>query len=270
MTTRWRVILISLGSLIALLCYMALEPLWIRTRYVDVRSVDVPSGFIGYRIVFISDIHFGPYLGADRLRRAVDQINRVAPDMVIIGGDYISYSSRYIEPCFDVLKGIRTKDGVYCVLGNHDHWVDSQTVRDAITKNGFHSIDNQANWIERRNSRILVAGVGDWWEDSQMTDTVLRGATFADFCVLVSHNPDYFAEQLDDRIDLALSGHTHGGQVTLFGLYAPVLPVKHKKYRHGLYGINGEKLYVTSGLGVISPPLRFFCRPEIVVFDLSR
>lgn len=264
-----KVIPILIVTIAVLLAYMTLEPSWVRIRHVEVSSDKLPNNFKGYRIVFIADIHFGRYMSASKLGRIVDEINLTNPDVVIMGGDYISDSSAYAEPCFEALKNIRTKDGVHCVLGNTDHRVGAQAVREAIAQSGFHSIDNGSFWIERGKARILIAGVGDWWEDVQQTELVLHDATVKDFCILVSHNPDYFAEVHNEKVSLALAGHTHGGQVTFFGLYAPFLNVEHREYRSGMYSIGKEKLFVTTGLGVIFPPLRFFCRPEIVVFDLS-
>jgi uncharacterized protein len=253
-----------------LVCYMALEPLWIRTHVVKIQSADVPEAFAGYRIAFISDVHFGPYLRDARLRRVVRVMNGAEPDLVVMGGDYISYSAGYVQACFNILRDGDASDGVYCVLGNHDHWAGAALALKAIADSGFHSIDNSSFWIDRNGQRILVAGVGDWLEDRQLTDEVLQGASQGDFCILAAHNPDYFAETTNDRIDLALSGHTHGGQVSFFGLCAPILPTEHTKYRFGLYRIGHAQLYVTSGIGAVTPPLRFFCRPEVVIFELTR
>jgi uncharacterized protein len=261
---------IAAGAFAALLSYMVIEPLWLRVRHVKVKSDEVPQSFVGYRIVFISDLHFGRYLHEDRLRRVVRIVNEQQPDLVVMGGDYVSGSARYVPACFSILERIKAADGIYCVLGNHDYRVGAEVVRKAIADSGFHSINNASYWIDRGGQRVLVAGVNDWWEDGQRTDAVLREASPDDFCIMAAHNPDYFATIRDDRVDLALSGHTHGGQVTVFGLYAPVLPIRNPRYRFGSYRLGKEQLYVTSGIGTVSPPLRFFCRPEVVVLELAR
>jgi predicted MPP superfamily phosphohydrolase len=256
------------AAILLLLCYMVLEPFWIRIRHVSVHSEEVPPGFRGYRVAFLSDIHFeGSF--ASRLRRVVKAINRIGPDAVLMGGDYVARGSGNLTQCFQILKGIRSQDGVFCALGNHDYHAGVQGVKAAIGESGFRLIDNQSFWIEREREQILVGGVGDWWEGHQLTDRILADASSKDFCILVSHNPDYFVEHPNVKIDLGLAGHTHGGQVTLFGKWAPFVKVKHTKYLHGMYRIGNERLYVSSGLGTTFPRVRLFCRPEIVIFELS-
>jgi uncharacterized protein len=255
-------------ALIAFFTYIILEPFWIKTRYISIQSKRIPESFKGYRFGFLSDIHFeAPF--APRLRRTVRHLGVIAPDLLIIGGDYVTYGKANLTGCFSILKGLRLTDGVYCALGNHDYHTGVQWVKEAIAESQFHLLDNDRYWLSRGGERILLAGVGDWQEGSQLTEKVLAERGNEDFCIMVSHNADYFIENPNGRIDLALSGHTHGGQLTFFGIAAPMIKVKHKKYRYGLFRLGEGKLYVTSGLGTTFPRMRFFSRPEVVIFTLT-
>ncbi len=111
---------------------------------------------------------------------------------------------------------------------------------------------------------------GDLWEDSQEKDSTIYDLKKTDFSILITHNPDYLESMPKDMIDFTLSGHSHGGQMTFFGMWAPMLPSKYgQKYRYGLKQFGDMKSYISSGIGTITPPLRFFCRPEIVLINLQ-
>lgn len=116
------------------------------------------------------------------------------------------------------------------------------------------------------------------WEEEQILERTIYDVSSNDFCILLSHNPDFIEEINTDKVDLMLSGHTHGGQVTIFGLYAPIMPSAWKphlkntgqKYRYGWKELNGVQLYVTTGVGMGKFPFRFFAPPEIVEITLKK
>jgi hypothetical protein len=198
------------------------------------------------------------------------RVKALEPDIVLLGGDFVHQGKKYIVPCFKALARIRAKQGVYAVLGNHDHWESTRLSRKAMTHAGIVSLDNRGLWIFRGKERIRLGGVGDYWSGWQDVGPTLAGTDTDDFIILLMHNPDYVEHLKGRPIDLALAGHTHGGQVTLFGLWAPVLPSGHgQKYRSGLKIVNGIPLLVTRGVGTIFPPVRFFARPEISVVTLK-
>lgn len=250
--------------------YSYLESRWLRVRSIDLVSSDVPEAFENMKIIFITDIHHGPYLSLSRVSRLVNRINMLHPDVVLMGGDYVHREPIYIEPVFNELNRISSKYGVYAVLGNHDHWENAQLTRTMMHRNGINICDNTSYWLRIGLDSIKIGGVGDSWEDIQILDSTIFDLAITDFSVLISHNPDYLEKIDSDLIDLTVSGHTHGGQVTLFGLWAPILPSSYgQKYRYGLKHFGGRQSYISSGIGTITPPLRFFCRPEIVVFVLK-
>jgi predicted MPP superfamily phosphohydrolase len=266
-----KIILVLIISGIFVIGYFHLESRWVRTKQIKLVSHDVPNSFVGLKIVFISDIHHGPFLSIERVEKLVKRINNLHPDLILMGGDYVHREPKYIVPVFKALEKLQSKYGVYAVLGNHDHWEDTELTREMMKKNGFKICDNKSYWLKIKSDSIKIGGVGDLWEDSQFIDSTVYGLKKNDFCILLSHNPDYLENITTDLIDLTLSGHTHGAQVTFFGIWAPIVPSRFgQKYRYGLKQFGEMKSYITSGIGTITPPLRFFCRPEVVVIELNK
>ena len=250
---------------------MYLETRWIKNNFIEIRSSEIPAAFHECRIVFASDIHHGPYLSRRRVHKLVDRINRIEPDIILLGGDYVQRKPKYIKPFFEEAKNLEAKYGIYAVLGNHDHWEDAALTRQLMRALNFNLCDNASYWVNIQNDSIKIGGVGDLWEDDQRIGYTIGDVKNTDYCILISHNPDYFENLNTNLVDLAVAGHTHGGQVTYFGKKAPVLPIRNgEKYRLGLKNQDNTLLYITSGVGTVTPPLRFFCRPEVVVFTLIR
>ncbi len=262
------IILLVLGIVFVSYCY--LECRWIKIKKVNLISQDIPESFNGIKIIFISDIHHGPYFSIRRVEKLVNEVNELQPDLIILGGDYVHREAKYIIPCFEELKELKSNYGVYAVLGNHDHWEDMELTRKMMIENGFNICDNKSYWLRIKNDSIKIGGVGDLWEDDQYLDSTTHDLKNTDFSILISHSPDYIEEMDTELIDFVVSGHTHGGQMTLFGLWAPIVPSKYgQKYRYGLKNFGDLQAYITSGVGTITPPLRFFCRPEIVLIELK-
>jgi uncharacterized protein len=257
--------------LAVLTLYAFIEPYWLQNMIYVIASRDVPPSFHNAKILLITDIHHGPYFSISRVRSLVSRVNAENPDIILLGGDYVHRSPKYIIPCFNELKNLRAPLGVYGVLGNHDHWENGELTKKMMDESGIIRIDNKASWIIREGEKIKIGGVGDYREDTQDLAPALEGVGKGDFVILLSHNPDY-AEAFDsDKIDLLLSGHTHGGQVTLAGLWAPIVNSKYgQKYRTGLIKRGNTNMIVSNGVGTITPPVRLFARPQIVTIILKR
>ncbi|MFP4016476.1 MAG: metallophosphoesterase, partial [Halanaerobiales bacterium] len=194
-------------------------------------------------------------------------------DIILLGGDYVHRDPKYIEPCFSVLGKLKAAQGVYAVLGNHDHWEGADLTRKSMSRVGITLIDNKALWLKNGEARIKLGGVGDYIEDIPDVEPTISDTQKEDFVILLTHNPD-FVEHIDqiaaDKIDTVFAGHTHGGQVTLFGMYAPIIPSENgQKYRTGSLEINSMKVIISNGLGTVTPPVRFFARPQIIVATLE-
>lgn len=108
--------------------------------------MDVPSAFHGTRVVFVSDIHHGPYFSRDRVKNLVEKINALNPDIILLGGDYVHRSTKYIEPCFEELKKLNAT-AKFAVLGNHDHWENAEFTRECMKNAGIEILDNKVAWI---------------------------------------------------------------------------------------------------------------------------
>jgi predicted MPP superfamily phosphohydrolase len=250
---------------------MLYEPYWIEKKKYIINNDDIPAAFNGMKIVFLTDIHHGGFYSGSRVRNIIKSVNRLDADIVVLGGDYVEGSPRYIHSCFNELGLLKAKHGVFGVLGNHDHWQGADSCRIEMKKSGIRSIDNNAYWIGRNDQRLRIGGVGDHCEDKQFLERTIDSAKKSDFVVLVSHSPDYAMEITSDKVDCIFSGHTHGGQITLFGMYAPKVPSRYnQKLRTGLVMVNQMTVIISNGIGTALLPLRFFARPQIVIAELNQ
>lgn len=225
---------------------------------------DLPEAFDGFRIVFLTDIHYNLYFSGKCLRRLVEQVNGMKPDLILLGGDYVDMSPRYIPGLFTELKALQVKVGMYGVLGNHDYHVGGEEMKVWMERAGIILLENDGKWLHRGKEKIKIGGVADCREAVPDLASILRDVGDRDFLLLLSHNPD-FAEELDNRyVNLVLSGHTHGRQITLFNLWAPLTSSKYgQRYRQGLVVTLHTKVLISKGIGTVRLPFRFFARPEI-------
>ncbi len=228
--------------------------------------------FDGYRLAQISDIHMGTGMTPERLMRIVRMVNAQKPDAVAITGDFVTLNpvSYVAESLVRALSRLRANDGVYAVLGNHDHFSDAQAVRQIIRDSGMVELSNHVHTLRRGDELLHMAGVDDHYYDHDRMDDVLGQMPEAGAAVLLAHVPDYAdISAATGRFDLQISGHSHGGQIRLPGAEPLALPRLCKKYPSGLYQVGGMMQYTNRGLGTVILPIRFNCRPEITVFTLE-
>jgi predicted MPP superfamily phosphohydrolase len=231
----------------------------------------LPESFDGLRVAFLTDIHHGPYVSLDYVTSLVRTTLTLCPDLVLLGGDYSSKESKYIDPCFDVLADLNAPLGVFGVLGNHDYADGLVQSRAGFRRARITELTNTGVWLERGTSRLRLAGVDDLWHGRPDLCAALGEARPADACVLVSHNPDYAELIRDSRVGLVLSGHTHGGQIDLPGIGAPVVASRYgQKYLKGLVQAPATQVYISRGLGTATPHIRLNCPPEITLMTLTR
>ncbi|QAY76078.1 metallophosphoesterase [Sphingosinicella sp. BN140058] len=218
------------------------------------------------KLLLISDIHVaGPDMPPERLADIVDQINRIGPDLVLIGGDFIGdkgvgtriYSDDEIAA---PLAGLKARLGVFAVLGNHDHWRDPAGLGEALRHAGVRLLDNQA----ARAGPFAIGGVDDAYTDHDDLPLTLRRMRAAGGVpVLLSHSPDPFPD-VPGHIRLVLAGHTHCGQISL-PLIGPLSTMSRygDRYACGLMIENGKTLVVGAGVGTSILPLRLGARPDM-------
>lgn len=265
-----RVAIGGTAATVAVGSYPLLEARWCRLTRRTIPLPNLPESFRGLSVAFLSDLHHGPYVGLDYLRGVIDRTNALRPDLILLGGDYVSKSPEYIAPICAEMARLRAPLGRFAVLGNHDNWESASESRAGLDRAGLELVDNRGVWLRRRGDRLRLAGVGDLWTDEQSLPRALEDAQEDDAVVLLSHNPDVAEYQRDPRIGLMISGHTHGGQVVVPGVGAMVVPSRFgRKYTGGLVRGPAYPVFVGRGVGTSGPPVRFSCRPELVLLTLT-
>ncbi len=245
------------------------EPHWLSIERVDVPINGLPEGFDGFKIVCLSDIHLHPYTQIDFIERVVASSNKLAPDIVCLLGDYVFASADSIYELAPVLAELESTQGVFAVLGNHDLWTDAAVVRSGLEAVGIRVLVNESVPLRLGDDDLILAGLDDGWSGEPDLSLALDGSPQDAPVILMLHEPDFADHYAQDgRVRLQLSGHTHGGQVRIPGIGSPFRPDYGRKYADGLVEVTGMWLYTTRGVGVIAPPARFNCRPEITEITL--
>ncbi|TEU01397.1 MAG: metallophosphoesterase [Anaerolineales bacterium] len=246
------------------------EPRWLSIERIDVPIYGLPEAFDGFKIVCMSDFHLHPYTQIDFIERAISTANELAPDVVCLLGDYVFEGADSIYELAPVLAELESTYGVFAVLGNHDLWTDAAIVRSGLEAVGIRVLVNESVPLRLGGDNLILAGLDDGWSGEPDLSLALEGSPQGSPVIMMLHEPD-FADHYarDGRVRLQLSGHTHGGQVRIPGLGGPFRPEYGRKYDDGLVEIEGMWLYTTRGIGVIGPPARFNCRPEITEITLQ-
>lgn len=250
--------------LILFLWAFFVEPNWLGVKKYNIKNPQLA----GLKIVFASDFHVSPDQ-INFLKKTVDLINQQNPDIVLLGGDFVKghqkKSSLSPELIADELGNIRSKYGVFAVLGNHDWWYDGNEVARALARNGIEVLSNQNVFINSPDKKFYIAGVDDFTTGKSDLATALKNT--AQPLILLSHNPDIFPS-VPQGVALTLSGHTHGGQIAL-PFYGAIFTSSDygRRFAYGLIEENNRPLLVTKGIGTSILPLRLFCTPEIVVVN---
>lgn len=250
------------------------EPSYVIVPEVTIPISNLPESFEGYRIAQIGDIHVGSWISQAQLQYVVNLINAQSPDLVVITGDYVTHGDvrplmdRLIQP----LSQLSAPDGVISVLGNHDHWTNAGLVREALQTSNIHELRNTSVVLEREAGKLAIAGMDDVWEQQHDLDRTLASLPEADVpAILLVHEPDFADESAaSGRFALQVSGHSHGGQVRLPFIGAPILPRYGRKYPIGQYKVRDMIQYTNRGIGMVFPTVRFGCPPEITVFTLTQ
>ena len=247
------------------------ETTWLEVIRVRLSLSRLSSDFGSYRIVHISDLHLDGRMQPDYLTKLVRLVNEQEPDLIAFTGDFVTFTlGRFAPELRSTLNRLEARDGVVAVLGNHDHLAGSDVVGSVIREGGATVLRNEVGTLERAGSFLHVCGLDDIWEGLPRLERVLARLPRAGAAILLVHEPDFAdTSSTTGRFDLQLSGHSHGGQIRLPLVGAPVLPKYARKYPVGFYRVGGMFLYTNRGLGMLPPRFRFLCRPEITVLDLN-
>ena len=215
----------------------------------------------------LSDFHYGPLVNPKHLERAIQAANDLRPDLIALTGDYISQDRAYAAPCAELVGQLRARYGVYAVLGNHDHWTDAKLITDLFRAENIRVLVNEGSRIDLKKETFWLAGVDDTMVGLEDLPLALAGSRDNEFKLLLAHNPVILRRAARANVDLVLSGHTHGGQVTWRSEKSRSGRPRRRMLR-GLGRRGGTQIYVTRGLGTVILPIRYGCPPELSAIEL--
>lgn len=226
-----------------------------------------------YRIVQISDLHIGPLLRKDFLKKCIEQINSVSPHLVVITGDLIDQPAEKISDILALLSTIRSQNGVYFVLGNHEYYNGAEMLIEKLKRFNVKPLINQNVKLSHKGKSFYLAGISDQsgYRFNKLIPDLLKtlsGIEDNSSTILLSHRPSVIynnLEKISNKVDLILSGHTHGGQILPFNLFVRM----REPYISGLHSLKNLKIYVNTGTGFWGPPIRFFERGEITLLNIN-
>jgi predicted MPP superfamily phosphohydrolase len=224
----------------------------------------LPAAFDGIRIGFLTDVHHSTLVPAEDVIRAVQLVNDAKPDLIVLGGDYVTFGERaFVGPVSELLEPLRAPYGVFAILGNHD---DDRDMPAALIRQHIQVLRDVRTTLEIRGDRLALAGVRFWTRRPEDIGRVLRRVE--DPVLLLAHDPRRLTEAALFGVPAVLSGHTHGGQVVIPGVGAiagrrfPVLA--------GLARKDDTSIFVSRGVGTVYVPVRINCPPEVAIVTLKR
>ena len=250
---------VGIGAAVAVviggLLHVARGPLVRRVR-VPLANLPVAS----YTIAHLTDVHIGPLIGRDFAEQMVRRVNALQPDLIVITGDLVDGRLSELRPHIEPLRGLRARDGIYAVTGNHEYYWDAERWLEHIRSLGIQVLRNQHVTIA---DAFELAGVDDSSANEDLPRAV-AGRDRARPLVLLAHHPRTIARAMKSGVDLQLSGHTHGGQMLPLGWLARLFDPKVA----GLARFGPTWLYVSEGTGFWGPPLRVGTSCEIAAITL--
>jgi predicted MPP superfamily phosphohydrolase len=241
-----------------------IEPRRLAVRRYREPLVTRPTTWI--RIAFLSDFHAGAGIPREWWERVTIETNALAPDIVLLGGDYVvdhAESMKELEP----LRDLKAPQGVFFVLGNHDHLDHPQEIRSWLVGAGFADLTNRSITIHREGHSLDVQGLDDHWYGAPVR--VIRSAPGTAH-VLLAHEPDIMLDLEEGMTDLVFTGHAHGGQVRLPLIGAPWIPARLGRWADGGRKVRrGVPVIFGRGLGQERGRPRIGARPEIVIVEVG-
>ena len=246
-----------------------------------IRVAKLPRAFHGFRIAQLSDIHVGPFMSEEEIRKYVRIANHLRPEMIVLTGDFVTWDASTAPAVVNALSGLKAPLGVFGSLGNHDAWAGAEDLlAELFAQAGVRILRQEHAAIQAGNESFNLMGL-DFTNSRSMSvgghlssrklegvENLMARDTAN---ILLSHNPDSFDRAAQLGIDLSLAGHTHGGQLALEFISPEIAPSRIvTPYVAGWFERPGGQLYVNRGIGTIAAPMRVGAPPEITVFELLR
>ncbi len=282
LNTSRRKAIATLGWATASIPYFALAHETFKTtltpkvKFVDVPIPNLDSTLSELRFVQLSDIHAGSLPSSEFFEKIALEVNLLNPDVIFITGDFVNFSPKELELVESGLKGLSARLGIYGCLGNHEHYTKPSELPELIQKIRDYGIDlliNENRTVVFNNSKLQIAGMDNTSHRMKFgdLDKALMGLDPNLPTILLCHDPSNWDKEIrgKHKVDLILSGHTHGGQIgfELFGSVISPAAIFYKQYA-GLYYGNEQHLYVNTGIGTIGVPVRAGLPPEITLLRL--
>jgi hypothetical protein len=255
--------------------YCSAEPYWLH-RAASLIRLKSPL-LKNIRILHVSDLHIGNRQQLEFAQKSLLSGLAQNPDLICMTGDFINRQLFDPHGCRALFRKLAHAAPVFACLGNHDggRWVGSRggypdpgPVADLLSESGVVVLRNENITLDIRGQRVALIGIEDLWSGAMDVEKGFRSLPPCETPrIVLAHNPDMKKALKKQDWDLMLSGHTHGGQVYIPGVGTPVLPVKDRRFTHGLYSWENRQLYISSGVGT-SCGVRFNCPPEICHLDV--
>ncbi len=242
-----------------------------RIKTYHVESKDLPESFDGFRIAFATDFHYESRFKKNHINSLVNAILSLDADVLLLGGDYRGRNGGDINELFAALGSVNTTFGAYAVTGNHDRGENDTLIRKAISKTDIILLEHKTDTIWKDNEYILITGIRNPFDLKNNGISPTLKLHPEDFVVMLTHTPDYVEDTDISNTDLALAGHTHGGQVSFFNKWTPA---KFSKYGNRFltgkkYNSAGIPIIISNGLGTSRKDIRLFTPSEIILVILN-
>ena len=225
---------------------------------------NLPPPLAGVRIGLLTDVHRSRWVSHEDVTRAAAALMNEAPDVIVLGGDYVTRGDRdYVSASAEALASLTAPSGVFGILGNHD---DDHDMPAALAARGIQMLKDARTTVHVRGEAVDLVGIRYWTKRASDIALIMRGAS--GFPVLLAHDPRRLTEAAALNIPLVLSGHTHGGQVVLPGVGA--IAAQKFPVVAGIGRRNDTAMFVSRGLGTVYLPVRVNCPPEVALLTLAR
>lgn len=242
-----------------------------RIRQYDIYNNQLPESFNGFRIAFVTDFHYESRFTAKRLPNLVRALQSVDADVLVLGGDYRGREGGNVEELFKALQQISTPYGTYAVMGNHERGEADSLARKAMKDCGVKLLEHRVDTLWKGNQFIEICGIRNPFDLKRNGVSPTLTLKPEDFVVMVTHTPDYVEDVDVSNTDLALAGHTHGGQVSLFKRWTPAgnFSKYGNRFLTGLkHNSQGIPVIISNGLGTSRKDVRLFTPSEVVLIVL--
>ena len=260
------------------ICKKGVGPEWIEVVNIEIPIDGLSKKLAGKRIIHLSDIHCSRTVSKNYLRRCIDRVNNLEPDIAALTGDYVTHDigGKHRQNAVDIIGKLESKYGVYACLGNHDYGPGSvigkthhnvlNSMIEQLTDKKIRLLRNESCEVDIDGQRLWMVGLGDLWAADFHPHKAFEGIPTEETTIALVHNPEGIDHLHAFKTDLVLAGHTHGTTVDLTLNLKKAL--RTRRFHSGLFQIGDKRMYVNRGLGRLGRTL-FNARPEITVITLK-